>query len=119
MLGGKVFSTLLSFLTEAVEGFVDPRVGKNKHFSMTDVCLSAFATFFCQSPSFLAFQRLMRQAHGVDNTRTVFGVDQLPTDNQIRNVLDAVDPDGLRSVYRQSFDYLQQRGVTESFRGEP
>jgi len=116
MQGGEVFRTLLSFLSSTVEDCQDPRNGKNKHYTMRDIGMSAFAVFFCQSPSFLAFQRLMRQAHGIDNTSTMFGVQQIPTDNQIRNVLDAVDPKLLRPAFRRAFEYLQNQGVVESFR---
>jgi hypothetical protein len=31
---------------------------------MKDIALSAFAVFFCQSPSFLTHQNLMEQAQG-------------------------------------------------------
>jgi hypothetical protein len=116
MQGGEVFRTLLSFLSSAFDAFPDPRNGKNKHYTMRDIGMSAFAVFFGQSPSFLAFQRLMRQAHGIDNTGTMFGVQQIPTDNQIRNVLDTVDPKLLRPAFKATFDYLQNQGVVESYR---
>jgi hypothetical protein len=116
MQGGEVFRTLLSFLSSTVEDFADPRNGKNKHYTMGDIGMSAFSVFFSQSPSFLAFQRLMKQAHGIDNTSTMFGVQQIPTDNQIRNVLDAVDSKLLRPVFERTLEYLQDQGVVESFR---
>ena len=47
----------------------------------------------------MAFQRLMQQGRGINNASTMFGVQQLPTDNQIRNVLDRIDPEQLQQVY--------------------
>lgn len=41
----------------------------------------------------------------------------LPTDNQIRTLLDGVDPQNLQEVYRSTFGYLQHQGVVERFRG--
>jgi hypothetical protein len=116
MLGGTVFATVLSFLNSAVNHFIDPREGKNKHYGLHNIAMSAFAVFFCQSPSFLAFQRLMQQAHGMNNAEKLFGVDDLPTDNQIRNILDTVDPSLLCPVFHDSFRYLKERGILESFR---
>lgn len=115
-VAGDVFTTLLSFLGSAIDGWPEPRGGKNTRYAMSDIAMSAFACFFCQSPSFLAFQRLMEQGRGINNAGTMFGVEKLPTDNQIRNVLDEVDPAHLQPVFRDTFAYLQQREVVESFR---
>lgn len=83
---------------------------------MHDFVMSAFAVFFCQSPSFLAFQTLMQKSRGMNNGETLFGIQKLPTDNQIRNMLDPVDPKLLRSVFASTFGYLQQQQVIDSFR---
>jgi hypothetical protein len=83
---------------------------------MKDISFSAFAVFFCQSPSFLAYQRLMQEARGSNNGRTLFGIQKLPTDNQIRNLLDPVDPKLLWPAYRRTFKYLQKQGVVKRFR---
>jgi hypothetical protein len=112
----KLFPTLLSFLTNAIHSFPDPRRGHNTQYSMRDFTLSAFAAFYCQSPSFLAFQRLMQQARGTNNGKTLFGIQELPTDNQIRNLLDPVAPGLLRPAFEATFRYLEQRGVVASFR---
>jgi len=114
--GGDIFQTLCAFLSTSVESFPDIRQGQNTQYSMKDITLSAFAVFFCQSPSFLAYQRLMEQARGTNNGRTLFGIQKLPTDNQIRNLLDPVEPQLLWSVYQSTFKYLQQQEVVESFR---
>jgi hypothetical protein len=83
---------------------------------LRDIGMSAFAVFFCQSPSFLAFQRLMQQAHGINNAENLFDVHEIPTDNQIRNILDTVEPYLLRSVFHETFRYLQENGTIEAFR---
>ena len=81
------------------EGFVDARKGKNKHYSLTDAALSAFSVFFTQSPSFLDFQRTLELTHGNNNARTLFGVHEIPSDNQIRNLLDNTPPQHLDPLY--------------------
>jgi hypothetical protein len=83
---------------------------------MKDLAFSAFGVFFCQSPSFLAYQRLMQESRGSNNARTLFGIQKLPTDNQVRNLLDPVDPKLLWPAYQRTFEYLQEQGVVKRFR---
>jgi hypothetical protein len=78
MSGGETFQVLLSYLSACVESFPDRRTGKNRQSSLQDVTRGAFGVFFCQSPSFLAFQ-------------------QIPSDNHIRALLDPVDPAAVES----------------------
>jgi len=116
MQGGDVFCTLLSFLSKAIGDFPDVRTGKNTQYTMDDFAMSAFAVFFCQSPSFLAFQTLMQQNRGMNNGETLFGIQKIPTDNQVRNMLDPVDPKLVRPVFASTFSYLQKQQVIDSFR---
>ena len=116
MKGEQVFPTLFSFLIRAVDEFPDERHGGKTRYSMQDIVRSAFAVFFLQSPSFLARQTLMQQARGMNNAATLFGVSVLPSDNQIRNVIDPVSPKYLQGVYQSTFEYLHSQGVIERFR---
>lgn len=96
--------------------FTDPRKGKNTSYTMTDAALSAFSVFFTQSPSFLEYQRSLEQTQGHHNARALFGVHAIPSDNQIRSLLDATPPATLKPVYAFLFDALEQAGVVDSFR---
>ena len=58
----------------------DPRTGRNTQYRVEDIVLAAFSLFFMQHPSFLAFQRTLYQNAGNDNTRTLFGMEKIPTD---------------------------------------
>jgi hypothetical protein len=55
---------------------------------MRDAALAAFACFFFQTPSLLAFQRQMQSRTGRNNLKTVFGVEAIPSDTQLRQILD-------------------------------
>ena len=87
------FSDVVKQLRTTFETFTDRRTGKNTTYSLTDAGLSAFSVFFMQSPSFLEFQRTMQKTQGKNNAQTLFGVFEIPTDNHIRSLLDAVEPD--------------------------
>jgi hypothetical protein len=115
MQGGEVFHTLLSILIDCIEGFPDPRKGKNCRYSMRDIVLSAFSVFFTQSPSFLSYQRSMEQQKGCNNGRTLFGIEKIPTDAQVRNVLDAVSYRYLDPVFTGVMSLLQQNKDLESY----
>ena len=70
-----------------------------------------------QSPSFLDYQRTMQQTHGKNNAQTLFGVHQIPTDNHIRSLLDAVEPSAAYPMVPFVFEGLREAGVLDSYRG--
>jgi hypothetical protein len=86
-------------LTDALGKLPEPRNGRNKRYTMRDAALGAFSVFFMQYPSFLAYQRHMQQTKGHNNADSLFGVKRIPTDPQIRNLLDQVDPVHLRAPF--------------------
>jgi hypothetical protein len=52
-------------IRNGMEALLDSRIGSNTQYEMSDVALSAFSTFFMQSPSFLAQKRtLQKQKEG-------------------------------------------------------
>lgn len=110
------FSDVVKQLRTTFEAFCDPRTGKNTSYMMVDAGLSAFSVFFMQSPSFLDFQRTMQETHGKNNAQTLFGAFQIPTDNHIRSLLDAVEPVAVYPLFDFVFDGFQRSGVIDSFR---
>jgi len=48
--------------------------------------------FFMQSASFLNFQRALEKGQGRSNCQTLFGIEKIPSDNYIRDMLDGADP---------------------------
>ena len=111
---GNTFSRLLGFLESTIGSFPDKRTGTNTSYSMRDGVLSGFSVFFMQCPSFLSHQVLMQQEEGNNNASTLFGVEQIPSDPQIRNLLDPVDPAYCFPVFGNVLSWLQERGLLES-----
>jgi hypothetical protein len=107
---------MIKRLEQSCEGFSDLRTGKNSIYEMRDVGMSAFSVFFTQSPSFLAHQRDMKLRKGRCNAESLFDLSDIPSDNQIRNLLDPVTPDHLQSIYRQTFLALEQTEVLKNRR---
>jgi hypothetical protein len=96
--------------------FTDPRKGKNTSYTMVDAGLSAFSVFFMQSPSFLEYQRSLDQWLGKNNAQTLFGVHDIPSDHQIRHLLDATEPGQVKPLFSYLFNALNQAGVVETYR---
>jgi len=93
------FGKLLTILSDAFMQLPDSRTGKNGRYTMCDAALGAFGVFFTQSPSFLAHQRDMERRKGYNNARSLFGVEHIPSDPQIRNLLDPLAPIHLRAPF--------------------
>jgi len=88
-----MFEKLMAKIRQRFEQLPDERKPSNRTtYRISDAALSAFGVFFMQSPSFLAYQREMQRRKGRDNAQQLFGVHQIPSDNQIRNLLDPLAP---------------------------
>ena len=85
---------LIAELREVCADLPDRRTGPSRDdaYTMTDIGLSAFSIFFMGSPSFLAHQRALEEGHGRSNCQTLFGMTAIPTDNDIRRMLDGAAP---------------------------
>jgi hypothetical protein len=91
--------------------------GNNQTYAICDAGLSAFSVFFLQSPSFLDYQRRMQKEHASNNASALFGVHQMPTTQQICNLLDPVTPAHLAPVFMDVADAVQQHGALHAHRG--
>src|SRR3954464_11608075 len=67
----------------------DPRSGEVE-IPLDDALMSAFAMFALKDPSLLAFDH--RRRDPTDNFRTIYGIDHVPCDSQMRDILDPLDP---------------------------
>lgn len=94
----------------------DTRQGKNSFYKISDAALSAFSVFFTQSPSFLSHQQQMQETKGKNNAASLFQVTNIPSDNQIRNLLDPINPSEFAGIFELGFDYLSEAGHLDSYR---
>src|SRR5271165_2595617 len=111
----KRLASLLSELRDVCATFRDPRKGRSGNIAPADFGLSAFAMFFMQSASFLAYQRTMEKGHGRSNCQTLFGIGRIPSDNYIRDFLDETDPALLQPCFERMEALLCEPPMRQAF----
>jgi hypothetical protein len=111
------FDRLRSILISTVRQLPDPRTQPNRIYEMADAALGAFAVFWMQADSFLAYQQAMQRRQGQNNARSLFGLDQVPSDGQIRNLLDTVAPEQLAPPFWRVFEQLREGDYLQAYQG--
>ena len=102
------FGALIELFSGILKRISDHREKSKVQYSIEKVFMSAFAMMFFQDSSLLQFQRNMEIHYRQNNLRTLFKVDSIPKDNQMRNVLDAVDSKEIAAIFNECFSALQR-----------
>jgi hypothetical protein len=109
-------SELMQFLRSLLHDLPDERKpGNNTKYQVEDAVMAAFSVFFTQSPSFLDHQRLMKSNKGKDNAESLFSIEKIPGDNQIRNLLDPVPAPTVSRTFQKVYQWLEEKGVLNKF----
>ena len=109
-------TVMLEYIETAVEKLVDPRQESNAtRYTIKDLVMGAFSAFFMQSESFLEHQRQMKSRWGQDNARNMFGIEDIPTVEQIRNVLDGIEEQGLNQVFERVYQAMRSQGYLKAY----
>jgi hypothetical protein len=107
---------LMQCLRSSLHNLPDERKpGNNTKYEVEDAVMAAFSVFFTQSPSFLDHQRLMRSNKGKDNAESLFSIAKIPSDNQIRNLLDPVPATTIFMAFQKVYKWLNEKGVLQKF----
>ena len=110
------FDGLLSELNGAIGKLDDPRKPSNaSSYSIRDAVLGAFGCFFMQCASFLDYQRQLDSRNGRNNAQSLFGLETIPSVEQIRNILDRIAAQGLSTVFINIYHGLHQQGYLRGF----
>lgn len=99
---------LLSELRSGFGDIPDHRSGDGE-ISLSDALMSAFAMFSLKAPSLLAFDKERTE----DNLQQVYGLERVPCDTSMREILDPVDPECLRPLFKGVFGALQRGKALE------
>lgn len=83
----------------------------NSSISLDDALMSGFAMFCLKDPSLLAFEK--RRQEEPDSLHEVFSIRRIPSDSQMRSILDPISVRGLRRPFKSIFAQLQRGKVLE------
>jgi hypothetical protein len=111
----ELLPSLLQELKAVCGRFPDMRGGRNGNIAMADFGLSAFSLFFMQSESFLAHQRALEKGYSRSNCQTLFGMERIPSDNYIRDILDPVDTARLQPLFERMEVCLGEPAMKRAF----
>lgn len=85
----------------------------NVEIPLDDALMSGFALFSLKDPSLLAFDE-RRQTP--ENLKRVYGIKQIPSDTQMRTILDGVTPVDVRPSFKRVVQRLQRGKELEKMR---
>jgi len=97
-------------LSDAFSHIADSRNADRINYRLHDCLMSGFAMMFYQHKSLLQFQRRMQQRRGRCNLETIFGVKEVPSDTQMREILDAAPVEPLRRLLPELFEGIRRAG---------
>ena len=101
---------LYSMLRARCDDIPDHRQPKSP-ISLPDAVMSAVAMFVLKDPSLLAFDARRND----QNMKNLFGIQQVPCDTHMREVLDPLEPNQFRPFFNDVFRELQRGKVLEQF----
>src|SRR5512138_1546284 len=110
----QTFDELMRFLDSQFKSFPDHRAGNAVRYPLADVLKSAFAMFSLKSPSLLDFKKqTVAEEVNLRNLYRIAGA--TPCDNQMRGILDPLDPNDLRPLFAACFARLSRAGVVRQY----
>jgi len=106
---------LVTLLSAHFSQIDDRRDSHRINYSLHDTLMAGFAMFFFQHPSLLQFQTAMKEKRGRSNLETIFGVRHLPSETQMREMLDEVAVAELGQLLAVLFERLRRAGWVEQY----
>jgi hypothetical protein len=94
----------------------DHREKEKVGHELKDVCMSALAMFCFQDPSLLQFMERVKAPTIRANLRNLWAIESVPSDTQMRTVMDEIDSDELEDVFTVFFRLLQRGKHLEQYR---
>ena len=105
---------LLQVLRQGFEKI--PEKSPHCKIPLADHLMSGMALFILKYPSLLQFDQNRSCEQTKANLKTLYKVNHIPCDTQLRTRLDKVNPDDLRFAYTSFFALLQRGKVFEAFK---
>jgi len=86
---------MIKMLRHRFDSIPDTRRAASVNFPLTDVLMAAYAMFYFKDASLLAFQNRFEGP----NVRSIFGIRDVPSDTQMREILDPISEEPLHEAF--------------------
>jgi hypothetical protein len=110
------FPGIRNVLLKHFSRITDHRDREKVDHEIKDVCMGALAMFCSQDPSLLQFQKRTRAPLLAANLKNIWAIDSVPSDSQMRVVMDEIDPGEIESLFTVFFRLLQRGKHLEQYR---
>ena len=110
------FTALRKMLSRRFLEVAEFRQETKVEHTVHDVLMSGFAMMFYQDRSLLQFQQRLQEAIHKNNLETLFQVETVPKDSQMREVIDEVESRELEPLFEEFFRPLQRGKHLEGYR---
>lgn len=95
---------LIKIIYSNFEKIIDHRQNDKVKINLTDALMSGFAVFAIKSRSLLEFENNTKD----QNLKNIFLINNIPSDTQMRTILDEVDPIDIKPLYKEIFRQVQR-----------
>ena len=109
-------NALYTTVRDVFNGIPDHRTKQgNVKVSIKDALMSGLAVFALKYPSLLKFDKDRSDSLKNENLRSMFSIGHVPSDTQLREIADEINPSLLRKAFLKIFADLQRGKVLERF----
>ena len=115
-LGKLSASNLFEIVRSGFGQVEDHRKGKNGVISLTDALMSAFVMFNLKDPSLLEFDERREEENAFRNIKQIYQIENIPSDTHMRDLLDPVNPEELRPIFKELFRQAQRGNLLRRMR---
>lgn len=107
-------NSLIAIISQHFSNIIDQR--KRSAISIKDALMSSFSLFSLKHSSLLAFDRLMNSdSMESNNLKKMYNISKVPSDTQMRSIVDNIDPVYIKSIFKKIFSQIQRGKVLEDF----
>jgi hypothetical protein len=109
------FTNLCKNISSSFRAIPDSRQQSKVSISLHDTLMSGLACMYFQEPSLLQFQTHLEDTQNQNNLKTLFGVDKIPKETQMRDIIDDVESKYFQNAFKSIHLQLQQAGLFQQY----
>lgn len=95
----------------------DSKKRNNRKFDLKSIFMSALAMFSLKQPSLLGFDSYRKKdTPDVENLKTLFKLNEIPSDTHFRETLDKVEHESLLGIFQKYIDLLRETKALDCYK---